>query len=297
MSKSASARILEKITRTVVIPKGRTMTEVILNYRKARKKQKYELPLFVKIVDDVDEIYSKGMKLFYMNVEKKSDSLIIYLHGGSYVEKMLPLHWLMLDKIAAKVDSTFIIPDYPLAPYSDFRDCYRKMLSFYKKVLEYYPDRQIILMGDSAGAGLAVGLSMYFHKKGLRVPDKLILLSPWLDLTMSNPDMEAYRKRDVSLRFDDLCVCGQYWANGGDLRDYRISPMYGDVSCLKNVNIFVGTAEMFYPDIMLFKKKLDDNKVSNKVVIAKDMPHVYPAYPTPEADEAIGKMCRMIRSK
>lgn len=297
MSKSRNAKIMEKIVKTVVLPKGKTMSEVIMNYRKARKKQKYDLPLFVKIRDDVDEIYSKGMKLFYMNVESQSDSIIIYLHGGAYVEEMLPLHWLMLDKIAAKVDSTIIIPDYPLAPFSDFRDCYRKMLSFYKKVIEYYPDRKIILMGDSAGAGLSAGLAMYFTKKELRVPDQLILLSPWIDLTMSNPEMKKYKKKDVSLHYDELCVYASHWANGTDLNDYRLSPLYGDVSGLNDVNIFVGTAEMFYPDIMLFKEKLDRNKIRYKVIIAEDMPHVYPAYPTPEADEAIEIMCRIIKRK
>ena len=297
MAKSRSAKIMETITKTVVLPKGKTMTEVILAYRRARKKQKYSLPLFMKIRDDVDEIVSKDMKLFYMNVESESDSLIVYLHGGAYVEEMLAMHWIMLDKIAGKVDSTFIIPEYPLAPFSDFRQCYKRMYEFYKKVLEYYPDRKIIFMGDSAGGGLCAGLSMYFHKRGLPVPDRLILLSPWIDLTMSNPDMKDYIKKDVSLRYDDLCVDAQYWANGASLKDYRVSPLYGDVSCLKDVTVFTGTAEMLYPDAVLFREKLEKNGVKCRFIEAEDMPHVYPAYPTPEADEAIEKICRIIKEK
>ncbi len=297
MSKSKSAERLEKIVKTVVLPKGKTMTDVILAYRRARKKQKYDLPLFMKIRDDVDEIVSGDMKLFYMNVESESDSLIVYLHGGAYVEEMLALHWIMLDKIAAKVDATFIIPDYPLAPFSDFKECYRKMYQFYRKVLKYYPDRKIIFMGDSAGGGLCLGLSMYFHEKGLPVPDRLILLSPWVDLTMTNPAMKDYFRTDVSLHYGDLCADAMYWANGTKMDDYRLSPMYGDVSCLKDVTIFTGTAEMFYPDLKIFSRKLKDSGVKSRLIVAKDMPHVYPAYPTPEADEAIRQICGIINKK
>ena len=296
MSKSKSAIRLEKLLKTVVLPKGKTLTEVIMAYRKARKKQKYNLPLFVKITDDVDEVIS-DMKLFYMNVESQSDSLIIYLHGGAYVEEMLPVHWLMLDKIAGKVDSTLIIPEYPLAPYSDMKECFRKMLRFYKKILKYYPDKKIIFMGDSAGGGLSLALSLYFIKKGLKVPDQLILLSPWVDLTLSNPDIEPYKKNDVSLHYDELSVYAKAWANGVDLKDERLSPLYGDFKGLKDVNVFVGTAEMFYPDIMLLKKKLNESRIKNRFVVAKDMPHVYPAYPTPEADEAIETICKILNKK
>ena len=297
MAKSKNAIFYEKLARKVLLPKGRTMSEVIMNYKRARKKQKYNLPLLLKISDKVDDIVSRDMHLYYMNVESETDSLVIYLHGGGYVDEMLPFHWLMLDKITSLIDAKFIIPDYPLAPYSDFIICYEKMTQFYRKVLEYYPDKKIILMGDSAGGGLAIGLSMYYAKKGLPVPDKLILLSPWVDLIMDNEEIKDYLDNDPILKYDDLKVNAEYWANGHDLKDYRLSPLYGDVSVLKDVTLFTGTYEFFYPDIIRFARRLEENGVRNRVFVGEKLYHVYPAFPIPEANDAIRIIAQVIEDK
>jgi acetyl esterase/lipase len=294
VSRSRNAIICEKLTRRIILPKGKTMTEVMLAYRRARKKQKYNLPLLMKMSQNIDDIFSNDMQLFYMNVESQSDTLVIYLHGGGYVDEMLVFHWLMLDKITSRSKSRFIIPDYPLAPYSDFKDCYKKMTKFYKKVLQYYGDKKIILMGDSAGGGLCLGLSMYFEKQGLRQPDKLILLSPWVDLVMDNPEINNYIKDDPMLKYDELKVNAKYWANGTKLTDYRLSPIYGDVSCLKDVTLFAGTHEFFYPDIVKFARKLEENNVKNKLYVGEGLNHVFPVFPTPEADDAIRIIAKII---
>ena len=297
MSKSKNAIFYEKLAKKILLPKGKTMSEVIMNYRRARKKQKYNLPLLLKISDKVDDVVSRDMHLFYMNVESETDTLVIYLHGGAYVDEILPFHWAMLDKITSMIDSKFIIPDYPLAPYSNFLDCYKKMTQFYKKVLEYYPDKQIIMMGDSAGGGLAAGLSMYFAKKGLRVPDKLILLSPWVDLVMDNEEIKDYIPDDPMLKYDDLKVDAKFWANGHDLKDYRLSPFYGDVSVLKDVTLFTGTHEFFYPDIIRFGRKLEENGVKNRIFVGEKLNHVYPAFPIPEANDALRIIAQVIENE
>ena len=298
MARSRSAAICERIARKAIVPKGKTMTEVILSYRRYRGKKKYDLPLLVKIKDrgKVDDVVSRDMRLFYMNVESESDKLIIYLHGGAYVEEMLPFHWLMLDKITAKVDAQFIIPDYPLAPYSDFRECYEKMEDFYRRVLKYYPDHKIILMGDSAGGGLALGLTMYFDSLGLKTPDKLILLSPWVDLVMDDPLIKDYIKVDPTLKYDDLSVDALFWANGEDLKDYRLSPIYGKLNGLKDVTMFCGTHEFFYPDIVKMADKLKEKGVDTTLYVGEGLNHVFPAFPIPEADRAIEKICAIIEN-
>ena len=292
---SASARICERLIRRAVTPKGKNLTDVILKYKRYKGRKKYNLPLLVKLSEKVDEVESRGMQLFYMNPESKSDTLIIYLHGGAYVEEMLPFHWMMLDKITADVDSAFIIPDYPLAPYADFEECYKQLTAFYHKVLQYYPDKKIIMMGDSAGGGLALGLGMYFASIGLPVPDKHILMSPWVDLVMDNPEIEKYIKIDPSLKRPELQVDASYWANGTDLKDYRLSPIYGDVSVLKDVTLLTGTHEFFHPDIVKFNEMLEEAGVKTRLIIGEGLCHVYPAFPIPEADEAIKEICRIIK--
>ena len=149
-------------------------------------------------------------------------------------------------------------------------------------------------MGDSAGGGLALGLSMYVASIGLRVPDKLILLSPWVDLLMDNPEIKNYLKIDPTLKYDDLSVDAAYWANGTDLKDYRLSPIYGDLSVLKDVSLFCGTHEFFYPDIVKFSEMLKEKGVKNSLYVGEGLNHVFPAFPIPEADLAISEIVRLI---
>lgn len=294
--RSTSATIFEKVLKNVIIPKGSTITEVMLEYKKFKGKQKkYSLPIFFKMQDTIETVSVEDMQLFYINVESQSNELIIYLHGGAYVNEILPFHWIMLDKLAKQLDCTFIIPDYPLAPIHSFEESYEKLTVLYQKVLKYYSNKKIILMGDSAGGGLALGLSLYWANLALPQPDKLILLSPWLDLTMNNPEIDKFMDVDPSLKKDELIVDANYWANGTDLKDYRLSPIYGDFSALKEVVLFVGTHELFYPDVTLLYEKLKEKNIKVELNIGQGLNHVYPAFPIPEADEALRHIVEIIK--
>ena len=294
--RSTSAAIFEKVLKNVIIPKGSTITEVMLEYKKFKGKQKkYSLPIFFKMQDTIETVSVEDMQLFYINVESQSNELIIYLHGGAYVNEILPFHWIMLDKLAKQLDCTFIIPDYPLAPIHSFEESYEKLTVLYQKVLKYYSNKKIILMGDSAGGGLALGLSLYWANLALPQPDKLILLSPWLDLTMNNPEIDKFIDVDPSLKKDELIVDANYWANGTDLKDYRLSPIYGDFSALKEVVLFVGTHELFYPDVTLLYEKLKEKNIKVELNIGQGLNHVYPACPIPEADEALRHIVEIIK--
>ena len=68
--------------------------------------------------------------------------------------------------------------------------------------------------------------------------------------------------------------------------DALVSPINGDVSELKNVTIFVGTRELFYPDDTLLYEKLRNN-YNVTLYVGQGQNHVYPVYPTPEGRIAL----------
>ena len=113
---------------------------------------------------------------------------------------------------------------------------------------------------------------------------------------MDNRDIDRYIDVDPTLKRNELLADAIYWANRTSLHDYRLSPIYGDVSMLKEVHLFVGTHEIFYPDIMKMYEKLLENGVKATVTVGEGLNHVYPAYPIPEADEAIRHMIELIKN-
>ena len=163
----------------------------------------------------------------------------------------------------------------------------------YNDYTKQHPEKKIILMGDSAGGGLALALAEQIKMEGGRIPDELILLSPWADIAMENPEMKEYEPKDPWLSRPWLSVCARYWADDLDLHDYRVSPMFGDLKGLSHVTVTVGTHELFYPDITKLYGMLDQD-ASNELITGQEMIHVYPLVPMPEAKEADEKIITAI---
>ncbi len=189
-----------------------------------------------------------------------------------------------------------MVTDYPLAPIHSYQDSYKLLTKLYLELLDYYPNKKIIFMGDSAGGGLALGLAEYFKSIKLPQPYSLILLSPWIDLKMDNPEIENYVDLDPMLKRDSLSIDANYWANGTPLEDYRLSPINGDITGLPHIALFVGTHEILYPDIIKFYNILQANNISSELHIGEGLNHVYPAYPIPEGEEAIQQIIKIIKN-
>ena len=115
-----------------------------------------------------------------------------------------------------------------------------------------------------------------------------------MDISMSNPEAAGYEASDPMLWAYDLIEMGKCWAGDLELTDYRVSPIFGDVSVLQNVYLFVGTREIFCPDVTEFYSMLQKQGVVSELYVGEGMNHVYPLYPIPEADEALEQICKII---
>ena len=91
---------------------------------------------------------------------------------------------------------------------------------------------------------------------------------------------------------------GKAWAGDLDLKDYRVSPLFGEVSKLPKTTIFVGTHEEIYNDVLNFYNKLEENDVDVELNMGLGMNHVYPIYPLiPESKEAFNHIVNVILDK
>lgn len=223
-------------------------------------------------------------KVFYLNEQRDPARTVFYLHGGAYWNDFSPFHWRYLKKLIRATNAEILAPAYRLAPYGTAEDAFSLLVPLYTAYRAAHPHTKVVLMGDSAGGGMALAFAEYCAANGLPAPDELILFSPWVDVTMQNPALAEYAPRDPWLTLS-LRVPGLWFAGDMDLRDYRINPIYGDVSRLRNILLITGTRELLYPDTMRLAAMLQ-NTPSYKLIEGQDMLHVYPLMPIREADDA-----------
>ena len=258
-----------------------------------RNAEPYTLDVEVK--SEVSEEMMNGSRIYTLDPSGTPDYILLYLHGGAYVNDANANYFRICDRLAQELNAEIIFPIYPLAPGHAWNETYALLEQLYRNRLAN-AEAPVIIMGDSAGGGLSVAFCEYLNEAGLPQPDKLILFSPWMDVSMSNPDAAHYEKADPMLSAYGLIEMGKCWANGLDLQDYRISPIFGDISCLNNVFLFVGTREIFYPDVTRFYEMLREQNSSAELFVGEGLNHVYPLYPIPEAEEALKQVCAIIQA-
>lgn len=253
-----------------------------------------EYVLDVKLSSDVSESEVNGNKVYWLSATDSPEMTVLYLHGGAYINDATSYHWMLCDKLVQKANAEVVFPIYPLAPNHTWDETYDMLNVLYQDILENTVG-PVIIMGDSAGGGLAVAFCEYISELGLDQPDKMILFSPWMDVSMSNPEVADYEDVDPMLSAYGLIEMGRCWAGDLDMKDYKVSPIYGDISSLQNVYLFVGTREIFYPDVTKFYSMLQESNIKSELIVGEGMNHVYPTYPIPEADEAMEQIYSILK--
>ena len=217
-------------------------------------------------------------RVFVMKNRKITNSnlVILYLHGGSYVAGIMKEHWIFLNNICKDVsDVTVIIPDYPLPPKYNYKDVFKMMEGLYDEIINRVDSTKLIVMGDSAGGGLSLALMQKVGIDNKSEPEKLILISPWLDIKMDNPRIDEVQKGDKILNKNALKLAGNLYLGKGNKYNYLTSPIDGPLDKLKNVTIYTGTYDILNPDVQDLVKRAKKEKINIKVKQTKKAVHIW----------------------
>lgn len=220
-----------------------------------------------------EKMYDKA-HVYFFEPKTNYDKIILYLHGGAYVFSIDSTHAKFCDNLCTLLNAKVCVPCYGVPPFAKCDEAYDLLYKVYDDLLKF--NKPIYIMGDSAGGGLAISLTLDFKKQSKILPKKIIVISPCVDMKNDNPELDKYEKEDLMLSRYGLVEAGKLWAGDLEADNYKVSPINGEINNLPPILITVGTKELFYPDIKLFYNKCEKNAVECKLIEAEEMFHAFP---------------------
>ena len=207
-----------------------------------------------------------------------NDLVIMYVHGGSYVADLEKEHWKTCGDIINQLGCTIILPDYPLTPKYNYKDTINMMESLYKKVIQQVDPSNFVVMGDSAGGGLALALVEKMGEENITMPNQTILISPWLDVRMNNPKIAAIEVNDPMLNKSALKLAGENYTGKDGIDSYLVNPVDGPLDKLQNVSIFTGTYDILNADVNVLKERAEKVGTNINVYETEQATHIWLLY-------------------
>ncbi|MEG1558021.1 MAG: alpha/beta hydrolase [Oscillospiraceae bacterium] len=229
------------------------------------------------------------------NVERYNDKVILYLHGGGYTAGHLDYAKGFGGILASRLNSRVFCVAYRLAPENCFPAALDDSLEAYRYLLALgIPNSDIHLAGESAGGGLIFCLAQKLMQLGLPMPQTLIALSPWTDLTMTSETCMEMESHDPSLSREMLEYFASLYAPD-NLTDPLVSPIFGTFRDFPPTLIFVGSDEILLDDSRIISERLISMGNKCELHVVDGMWHVFVIFKTPESSEALCRIDEFIK--
>ena len=285
-----------------------------MNFDSPRRTKINYIPMLLNLQNTIEKIEIMGRNV-YKIVPKESENQanqndqpwhVVFFHGGGYASESSVNQFLMINKFIKLTGIRVTFVEYPLSPEHHVHHTTLMVYQTYQHLVQEFPEHRFILMGDSAGGGLALVLalmikeSVHAQKTGsllpkLKQPEKLILYSPWLDVSMTHEAIPEYDTKDLFLNLEALKDVGKRYAHDLSLDDPRVSPIYGDLNDLGHIALFYGTHEVLAPDCEKFSKLEGLSGTRIESYVYEEMQHDFMIMPLPEQDQVLQETYEFIQ--
>jgi len=207
------------------------------------------------------------------------------LHGGAYIYEITARHWKFIANLAATTAAHVTVPIYPLAPTATAAAIVPTVTALAAQIVAAADAQPVTVAGDSSGGGMALAVLVQLRDRGVPAPRGL-LISPWLDVSMTDPVVAATEPFDPMLAPVGLAAAGDAYRGELGATDPRVSPLFADLHGLGRITLFCGTRDILIADARRFAARASEAGLTLDYYEAPGMIHVYPLLPIPEGREA-----------
>ncbi|WP_243770218.1 alpha/beta hydrolase fold domain-containing protein [Amycolatopsis acidicola] len=211
-------------------------------------------------------------KKFYDNADVLHRQLP-RVHGGGFVEEIEPHHWRYAAELADRLGCTVTLPLYPLVPR--------------------YSHTTILPMVQATYDALAIAQRL--RERGEPQPERILLISPWLDVLVDDPMSVLLDDYDPMLGITGLREAGRTYSEGADPHDPLISPLYAELSGLGPFSLFIGARDVLLPDARRFAQHATEAGIDIDYRERRAMFHNWVMEKIPEGREELDHLERILR--
>lgn len=222
-----------------------------------------------------------GVRAFIVTPEavapENQNRTLIHMHGGCYVlnggEAGLPEAMLMASFGKAKVISV----DYRMPPEAYFPAALDDGMTVWKATLKNTDPQRIAIFGTSAGGALALEMVLKAKQDGVPMPGAISSGTPMSDVTKVGDTFYTNEMVDnVLVSRDGFCDSGaKVYANGRDLKDPLLSPVYGDMSGFPPTILTSGTRDLLLSNTVRVHRKLRQAGVVSDLHVYEGQSHAH----------------------
>ena len=203
-----------------------------------------------------------GVKAFLVTPKeippRNRDRVLVHVHGGYYVLAPGEAGTREAILLAGFGGFKVISIDYRMPPDFPYPAAIDDAIAVYRAVLETTPSRNVGVFGTSAGGGLTLAMVLRAKMEHLPLPGAIAPGTPWSDLTKTGDTYFTNEMVDNVLVSDDgfLHAAALLYANGHDLKDPLLSPVYGDMHGFPPTILTSGTRDLFLSNTVRVHRKL-----------------------------------------
>lgn len=227
-----------------------------------------------------------------------SEQVVFYVHGGGYVVCSPRTHRPLTTRLAKYLNATTYVPYYRLAPEDPFPAGLDDVIAAYRAVLaKGVSAKNIVLMGDSAGGGMAFAMALALRDRGIALPAKMVLISPWTDLTLSGETLRSLDGEDPMLTWDWVIAKTPLYVGQSDPNHPYLSPLWADFNGLPPTLVQVGTREILLSDSERLYERAREAGWDLRLQVWQDMWHDFQMLSPmlPEATLALEEIQRFVK--
>lgn len=241
------------------------------------------------------EIEAGGARVFEIVPAGLEGAAEVFLdiHGGSLIwgggESCRAMGTATAAMVRAKVWSV----DYRLPPDHPYPAPLDDCVAAYRALLDQTPAAKIVVGGASAGGNLAAALVLRARDEGLPLPAAVVLNTPELDLTESGDSFNTNLGVDTALT-SRLMPANLVYANGHDLSDPYLSPLFGDFSRgFPPTFLQTGTRDLFLSNTVRMHRALRAAEIEAELHVFEAATHIM-FIDAPESEERTREVRRFV---